>query len=86
MVTSREIQEIVRIIDSKQNEKSYAVKKSGYKYDFVDIEARNAFQSNKVSLSMIKCAHGFNYFGLRDSMINGTIIELYCPRCDNVET
>ena len=35
---------------------------------------------------MIKCAHGFNQFGLRDSMINENMVEVYCPRCDSIET
>ena len=33
----------------------------------------------------MKCAHGFNHFGLRDSMINDNMVEAYCPRCESVE-
>ena len=70
----------------KEYERRYAKKKLGYKYDFIDTKARNLFNSNEVTPSIIKYAHRFNHFGLRDSMINNNMVEAYCLRCDNIET
>ena len=86
VIISRSIQETLRIIDAKNNEKKYGDHKLGYKYNFVDTEARNVFKTQNVTTSMIKCAHGFNHFGLRDSLINNKMAEEYCPRCDMIET
>ena len=52
----------------------------------MNIEARNAFRMGKVITSMIKCAHGFNHYGLREAMINNNIVEATCPRCKKIET
>ena len=41
ILMSRSIQEVIRTIDSKENERSHSVKKLGYKYDFVDTKARS---------------------------------------------
>ena len=35
---------------------------------------------------MIKCAHGYNHYGLREAMINDCVVEAQCPRCEQVET
>jgi hypothetical protein len=86
VIMSRNIQEILRIIDSRQYERKHGQHKLGYKYNFVDIEARNVFKMSDVTPSMIKCSHGFNHYGLRDSLINKEMTEEYCPRCDMVET
>ena len=34
---------------------------------------------------MIKCANGFNHYGLRYAMINNNMIEANYPRCNQVE-
>jgi len=81
VVLSRSIQESVRIIDSKKAEKEYGREKMKYKYNFVDADVRNAFNSKKVTTSMMTCAHGFNHYGLRDTLINKNMIDAYCPRC-----
>jgi len=77
---------VLRMIDAQEEELRYAKKKYGYKVDFIDLEARNTFSVNKVTTSMIKCANGFNYYGLRHAMINNNMIEANCPRCNQVET
>ena len=66
------------IIYSRESEKKYGTNKLGYKYNFADSEARNAFKIGEVTPSLIKCAHGFNHYSLRDSLINNNIIEEYC--------
>ena len=83
---SRSTNEIIRIIDAKKVENEYIKKKYGYKNDFIDIEARNAFRVGKVTTSMIKCAHGYNHYGQRDAMINENMVEATCPRCEMIET
>ena len=86
IVQMRYVKEILRVIDSKEEESKQAKKKLEYKLNFVDLEARNSFQANKVTTSVIKCAHGFNHYGLRHSMINEKLIEANCPRCNQIET
>ena len=34
---------------------------------------------------MMKCAHGFNHYGLRDSLMSNNMIDDHCPRCQEVE-
>ena len=46
---SRAIKEVIRIIDAREKEEEYAVKKHGHKKEFVDLEARNSFQMGKVT-------------------------------------
>ena len=53
IVQSRSIQESVRIIDAKNAEDEYGQEKMKYKYEFVDVDARNAFDHKKV----IACTH-----------------------------
>jgi len=82
IVQMRSTNAVLRIVDAMEEEKSHAKKKYGYKADFIDLEARNAFSTNKVTTSMIKCANGFNHYGLRHAMINKEMIEANCPCCN----
>ena len=86
IVQMRSVKEMLRVIDSKEEERKQAKKKLEYKVNFVDLEARNSFRANNVTTSIIKCAYGFNHYGLRHSMINDNLIEENCPRCNQVET
>ena len=70
------------MIDSREEEKKQAQKKLGYKTDFVDLEARDAFKACKVITSTIKCTHGYNYYGLRYAMISNNLIEAHCSYCN----
>jgi hypothetical protein len=83
---SRDIKEIMRISDSRIHENRHGKQKLGYKYTFVDTEARNVFKAKEVTPSMVKCSHGFNHYGLRDSLINNNMTEEHCPRCNRLET
>ena len=76
---------MIRIIDRREEEKKYVKKKFGYKADFIDIEARNSFQTNKIIISIIKCAHRYNHYSLRDVMINENMVEANCPWCNQIE-
>ena len=86
VIMSRSIHEMVRIIDSKKSEQRHGKDKLGCEHDFVDQEARNVFKMKDATPSMLKCTHGFNHYGLRDSMFNDYMVECYCPRCECVET
>ena len=52
----------------------------------MDMKARNAFRIRKVVTSMIKFSHGFNYYRLRETMINNNMVEATYPRCEKIET
>lgn len=81
VVLSRSVQETIRIIDARDAERAYGKDKLKHNYDSIDLEARNAFDPNKLTASAIKCAYGYNHYGLRDALINKNMIEAYCPRC-----
>ena len=73
------------MIDAREEENKYVEKKYRHKKDFIDMEVRNSFQMSKVTISMIKYAHGYNHHRLRDAMINNYVVEAHCPRCNLVE-
>ena len=85
-VKLKSVNEVIRIMDAKESEEEYCRNKLGYKYDMVDLEARNAFKVGKVTRSMIKCVYGYNHYGQRDAMINEEMVEAICPRCEMIET
>ena len=49
----------------------------------MDVRARNAFSNKLVTSSIIKCASGLDYYGLRNEIINKTNNK--CSRYDCVE-
>ena len=57
-----------------------------YEHDFVDKDTRNACNPKKVTMSMMKYAHGFNHYGLRGSLMNKNMIDACCPRYQEIET
>jgi len=85
-IQSRAIKEIIRIADAREEEKEYAKEKFNHRAEFIDMEARNAFSTGEVTTAMIKLAHGFNHYGLRDAMINDQMFDATCPRCEETET
>ena len=82
----KSINEIIRIIDAKEDEDDYVKNKLGHIHDMIDIEARNAFKVGKVTTSMLKCVYGCNHYSQHDAMINDYIVEARCPRCEMIET
>ena len=70
--------EAIRVIYAKKKEEEYSKEKFKEKYEFADVEARNAF--NNCAASMIKCSHGYNHYGLKDTLINNNVIEIICLR------
>ena len=61
--------------------KEYEKIKYEDKIDFIDLKVRNSFPKNKVTISMIKYAYGFNYYSRRDKIINKHLISDNCLRC-----
>ena len=74
-IASRIIQEIIRMIDARKYEKEYDKKKLEYRYNFVNHEARNVFLTKEVIPLLIKYSHGYNHYGLRDSLINNNMVK-----------
>ena len=56
---------MVRIADAVKSEDQYAKMKYKTKYDLFDIEARNMFSNRSITTVMIKCAYGYNPYGIR---------------------
>ena len=82
----RLIKEVIRIIDTKDKERKYAMQKYEYKEEFIALEARNTCSGNKVTISIIKYTNRFYHYSLRYAMINNKMIEAYYPRYNQVET
>ena len=51
----------------------------------IDVKARSAFKINKITMSMMKCAHGCNHCGERYLMMNKDITNQECPRFNEIE-
>ena len=86
IVTNRSMKEAIRIIDTNDIECECAKSKFGTRVDFIDIEARNSFQTKKVSTSLIKYANSYNQCGARDEIINQKMVGAECLRCSEPET
>ena len=86
IIQMRSVKEMLRVIGLKEEERKHAKKKLECELDFVDLEAKNSFQANKVSTSIVKYAHRYNYYQLRHSITNSNLIEANCLRCNHVET
>ena len=78
IITSQVIQKIVRIIDARVIEKQHMGKKLEYKVDFIEIKALNVLKTKKVTSLIVKYTPRHYYFGVRDSMINGNVVDKYC--------
>ena len=65
--------------------KEYVKRKFKYQADFVDIVARDLLSSITVTVLVIKCAHGYNHYRIREAMINGKSAGTECSRCNEPE-
>ena len=79
------VKETIRIKDAKDSIRAYVKKKYMYNSNFIDVDIRNTFSNKNVMVSMIFCAHGFNYYKVRDAMINKNMIGGKCPWCSKLE-
>jgi len=62
----KSINEIVQIEDAREEERQYTKYKFKTTYEFIDIEAYNAFSASQ-SLVKMKCCYGFNIVGVRNN-------------------
>ena len=85
-MSTNSVKETIRNIDAEKSLADYVRSKYKHQADFIDSEARRAFNNKDVTPSVIKCARGFNHCGARDAAINKGVIEVECPRCNQVET
>ena len=72
------MKEVIRIEDAIASESNYVVMKFKEKVKFIELEAR-CFPSNKITISMTKCIHGYNHYRVRDILINGNRVTSKCP-------
>jgi len=77
---------MIRIIDMRESEREYIKKKYSSKLDFIDLEARNAFSTKKFTLLFIKCVYRYNHYGIRNIIINNSMVGNDYPRCSKVKT
>ena len=70
LMRNSSVKEIIRIIDAKDSERTYAQEKYVSKIDFINLEARNQFSGKSMTLSITKCTYRFNHYGVRDEIIN----------------
>ena len=66
--------------------KEHVKEKWKYPFRVIDVKARDAFQNKKATASMIACLHGFNYYSMRDALINKNMKRIECPRCSANQT
>ena len=78
---TRLMQETIRVADVKETEKKCGEHKLGCEYDFVDKDTQNAFNLKNDTAFIMKCSYGHNYFELRNSMINNSMLEAHFTRC-----
>ena len=83
---SRAVKEVIRILDAREEENEYARRKYKHKFEFIDMEARNAFKTGDVTTAMIKFTHGFNHYRIRNSIINKEIVGDNYLRCSETQT
>ena len=75
----------LRVIDIKVKEYKYVETKFECKKDFINAEARSAFQNKKAIALMIKRTQGYNHYGVRNAKINNNMVDDRCPRCNQID-
>ena len=80
IISNTYVKEMVSKVDAREIEEAYVKEKIGYNAEYVDVEARNVFPMKKVTTSIIKYANRYNYYGLRDVIINKNMINSECPQ------
>ena len=79
------VKEVIWIVDAEDSLREYVKKKYKHNTEFVDIKARNAFSNKGIIASIITCSHGYNYYSMRNEIINQSLIDSECPRCNKLE-
>ena len=73
------------IKDVQDKEYKYTKEKFKEKINFIDFEVRNYF-SKRVIMSILKCIYTFNYYSIRDTIINKRTVETECLRYSTRKT
>ena len=84
-IIDKSIKMLIREIDVKICEKSYAESKIPEYSEWLDLEAHNVFHKG-VDSGILKCITGFNHYRCRDDSINYGIVGNKCPRCGQEES
>ena len=79
-IVDKSIQTLIREIDMKKCERTFAESKIPEYSEWLDLEAQNMFYEG-VGAGTLKCITGFNHHGCRDVSINSGLVGNKCPRC-----
>ena len=63
----------------------YRERKLKYYYDMIDNSTRESILLSKITTSLIKCIHRFDYYRLQNALTNNNEIEETYPRYSKVE-
>ena len=85
-ILTNSTKEEIRHVDSKTMFKEYVRKKFKYEAHFMDVAARDSFNSIKATALIIKFAHGYNHYRIREVMINRKSTGTGCSQCNKPET
>ena len=80
------VNEVIRTIDTMQEEMQYVKEKFPNTYKLINIETRVNILGLIKTLAAMKCYYGINYYGLRDNKINKSHTNVDCPRCSAMES
>ena len=70
MMSTNSAKEAMRIVDSEKSLEAHVENKHKHNAKFIELEARRAFNSEDVAMSMIKCVHRCNHYGVRNAITN----------------
>jgi len=79
-IITNSVKEAIRIEDANESLREYVKEKYKYNAYFIDLKARDTFSNKKVTVSMIICSYGFNYYRVRDTGINKNLKGDKCLR------
>jgi len=81
VINDKAINTLIREIDAQKQEEEYTKKKLHKHWEWIDLEARNAFHEG-VGAGILKCIAEFNYYGCRNKKISKGLVSDRCPRCN----
>ena len=80
-IVTNSVKEAMRIVDADKFFREQNKEKYKYYSDFIDMKAKDTFSNKKVIASIIKCSHGYNHYGVRDTVMNKNLKGFKYPRC-----
>ena len=85
-LASMPIKELIRTIDTEEEENEYVACKLKELKHLVDVKARQNLTKMQMTESALKCYYGCNPYGVRHKLINAGTTNSECPRCSEEET